>query len=342
MSMSDPHGEARPTTVETLNWLQDQLGQFKAQVGRVQQQHDQLQAAMLDVNEKLRDAEGRLREMTARTIGLPSMQEQMRQVSGLLERIQDAEVLIDTKFELLERTSHEERGRDQAEKNDLHKRLQDLERRVEGIGERQASVDEASRRYQEEVARAHIQAQQVNQRLETAESKVSRSIEALMRLEQGQADTDAAIRTLRRDDDALSERARLAHEVATRLETEMHAQQEQYRELPLLAERVELLRAERQRLEDRTSRAEESLEDARVRLEREEEFAQQLDVRMKAHDARLDHVHASTLDFRRVLSEQILKLNQMLERMKRRQAEELERDIKELRVQSNHLKNTDE
>jgi hypothetical protein len=122
----------------------------------------------------------------------------------------------------------------------------------------------------------------------------------------------------------------------------MHAQQEQYRELPLLAERVELLRAERQRLEDRTSRAEESLEDARVRLEREEEFAQQLDVRMKAHDARLDHVHASTLDFRRVLSEQILKLNQMLERMKRRQAEELERDIKELRVQSNHLKNTDE
>jgi hypothetical protein len=32
----------------------------------------------------------------------------------------------------------------------------------------------------------------------------------------------------------------------------------------------------------------------------------------------------------------------MLERMKRRQAEELERDIKELRVQSNHLKNADE
>ena len=63
----------------------------------------------------------------------------------------------------------------------------------------------------------------------------------------------------------LAERARLAHEVAARLETELHAQQEEYRVLPLLAERVELLRAERQRLEDRTSRGEESLEDARLR-----------------------------------------------------------------------------
>ena len=66
----------------------------------------------------------------------------------------------------------------------------------------------------------------------------------------------------------LAERARLAHEVGARLETELQAQQEEYRVLPLLAERVELLRAERQRLEDRTSRAEESLDDARMRLER--------------------------------------------------------------------------
>jgi hypothetical protein len=39
------------------------------------------------------------------------------------------------------------------------------------------------------------------------------------------------------------------------------------------------------------------------------------------------------------LSDQLLKLNQMLERMKRRQVEELERDVKDLRVQANQLKN---
>ncbi len=341
MTMQDPLGETRPA-IDTMNWLQDQVGQLRAQVGRLAQQGDQAQAAVLDINEKLRDAETRLREIGARTIGLPTMQEQLRQVSGLLERIQDAEVLIDTKFEMLERTNNEDRTREQGEKNDVYRRVQDLERRTEGIAERQTTVDDSTRRFQEEVSRSHLLYQGMNQRLEAVESKTGRNLDAITRIEQTHSELEAAVRALRREDDVLAERARLAHEVAARLETELHAQQEEYRQLPLIAERVELLRAERQRLEDRTSRVEESLEDARTRLERQEDAAAQFDTRIKAHDARIDHVHSTTLDYRRSLSEQVLKLNQMLERMKRRQLEELERQVKELRVQSSQLKNAEE
>lgn len=340
MTMQEP--SERLVGQDLVTWLHDQVGALKAQLARMQQQSDQGQAALLDVNEKLRDAEAHIREITARTIGLPTMQEQVRQLSGLLERIQDAEVLIDTKFELLERTHGEERGRDQSEKNDLYRRVQDLERRGESLAERQASVDDAHRRFQEEVARTHILTQSLSQRLESVESKTGRAIEAITRLEQTHAEAEAAIRALRREDDALAERARLAHEVAARLETELHTQAEEYRVLPLLAERVELLRAERQRLEDRVSRAEGTLEDAVLRLERQEETGSQLDVRIKAHEGRIDHVHSATLDFRRSLSEQLVKLNQMIERMKRRQVDELERDVKELRLQANQLKNEDD
>ena len=308
----------------------------------MQQQNDQVQAATLDVNEKLRDAETRLREISAKTVGLPTMQDQLRQLSGLMERIQDAEVLIDTKFELLERTESEERGRDQSEKNDLYRRMQDLERKSESLTERQSMVDEATRRFQDEVSRAHLQAQSISQRLEAVESKTARNLDAVNRMEQGHSEIEQAIRALRREDDVLAERARLAHEVAARLEVDLHAQQEEYRVLPLLAERVELLRAERQRLEDRTSRAEESLEDVRTRMEREEEFSTHVDTRMKAQDGRLDHIHTTTLDYRRTLTDQLLKLNQMLERMKRREAEETDRQVKELRLHSNQLKNDDE
>ena len=268
MTMNDPQNEARGG-VDAVNWLQDEVMQLKTAVVRMQQQNDQVQAATLDVNEKLRDAETRLREIGVKTVGLPIMQDQLRQLSGLMERIQDAEVLIDTKFEMLERVNGEERGRDQAEKNDLYRRLQDLERRSESLTERQATVDEATRRFQDEVARFHLQAQSIGQRLEAVESKTARNLDAVNRMEQAHSEIEQAIRTLRREDDVLAERARLAHEVAARLETEMHTQQEEYRVLPLLAERVELLRAERQRLEDRTSRAEESLEDVRSRMERE-------------------------------------------------------------------------
>jgi chromosome segregation ATPase len=343
MSMFDPKSEpATPTGPDLVTWLHDQVGGIKAHLGRMQQQGDQVQAAILDVNEKLRDAEGKIREITAKTMGLPTMQEQMRQLSGVLERIQDAEVLIDTKFELLERKEGEERQRDQGEKNDLYRRVQELERRAESLNERQSGVDDSHRRFQEEVSRSHILLQGMNQRLESVESKAGRNIEALTRLEQTHAEVEQAVRALRREDDVLAERARLAHEVASRVETEMHAQQEEYRVLPLLTERVELLRAERQRLEDRVSHAEESLADGLGRLERQEDFAAQLDVRLKAHDGRIDHVHASTLEFRRSLNDQLLKLNQMLERMKRRQVDELERDAKELRTQSNQLKNADD
>lgn len=338
--MIDPQSEPQiPAGQDLVGWLHEQVGSLKAQIGRVTQQGDQLQAALLDVNEKLRDSESKVREMTARTLGLPVMQDQVRQLTGLLDRIQDTELLIDTKFEVLERQLGEERTRDQGEKNDLYRRVQDLERRSESLNERQSGVDDANRRFQEEVARSHLQTQGIGQRLEAVESKAGRTLDALTRLEQTHAEVETAIRALRREDDVLAERARLAHDVAARIESEMHAQAEEYRTLPLLAERVELLRAERQRLEDRVSRAEESLGDSVVRLERQEETSAQLDVRLKSHDGRIDMIHTNSLDHRRNLSDQLLKLNQMLERMKRRQVEELDRDVKELRVQSNALKN---
>lgn len=338
MTMHDPNSETQPAQ-DSISWLYDQVNQLKAQTGRFMQQGEQTQAAVLDVNEKLRDAEGRIREIVAKTMGLPVMQEQVRQLSGLLDRIQDTEVLIDTKFELLERTTSDEHLRDQAEKNDLFRRVQDLERRAENIAERQSSVDDTHRRFQEEVSRSYLQYQGLNGRIETVEGRTGRNIDSITRLEQEHAELESAVRALRREDDVLAERARLAHEVAQRIEADLQAQAEEYRVLPLIQERVELLRAERQRLEDRTSRLEETLTDSVTRLERQEETTMHLDARIKAGEGRVDQAHSAAFEFRRAMADQLLKLNQMIERMKRRQVEELERDIKDLRVQSNHLKN---
>lgn len=340
MTMSDPQHDAQRQADPA--WVQDQVVAMKAMIGRLTQANDQIQAAVLDLNEKLRDSEGRLREMTARTLGLPGMQEQLRQLSGLLDRIQDAEVLIDTKFEATERATTEWQTRDQAEKNDLYRRLQDVERRSEGLNERQGAVDDATRRLQDEISRSNLTFQSHNQRIEAVESKSARTSDAVTRLEQEHAETEQALRTLRREDDVLAERARLAHEVASRIETELHSLQEELRGMPLLAERVELLRAERQRLEDRTSHLEETQANLVVRVEREEEATLHADTRMKSYDARIDHVHTLTLDYRRGLTDQLLKLNQMLERMRRREVEEMERQVKELRTQQTHLKNDDD
>jgi chromosome segregation ATPase len=322
--------------------MQDQMVQVKAQLGRLTQATDQTQAAILDVNEKMRDAEAKVREITARTLGLPGMSEQLRQLTGLLDRIQDAEVLIDTKFEVMERQTAEERGRDQAEKNDLYRRVQELERRSESVVERQSALDDSTRRFQDEIARANLQYQGLNQRLEAVESKSGRNVDAVVRLEQEHAEVEQALRALRREDDAIAERTKLAIDVTSRLETEIHTLQEEMRVLPLMTERVELLRAERQRLEDRTSHLEETVAHSVTRLEREEDFTLHVDARLKNYDGRIEHAHNLTLDFRRTLTDQLLKMNQNIERMKRREVDELERQVKELRTQQQQLKVEDE
>jgi chromosome segregation ATPase len=336
MTMNEPHDSR--ASVDPAGWMQDQMTQVKAQVGRLTQTTDQIQAGILDVNEKIRDAEGKLREMTARTLGLPGMQEQLRQLTGLLDRIQDAEVMIDTKFEIMERTTGEQSTRDQAEKNDLYRRVQELERRTESMVERQAALDDNTRRFQDDIGRANLQYQGLNQRLETVESKSGRNVDAVVRLEQEHAETEQSLRALRREDDVLAERARLAFDVASRVEQELHGLQEELRVLPLMTERVELLRAERQRLEDRTSHLEETVAHSTTRLEREEEFTLHIDARLKNYDGRIEHAHALALDFRRTLTDQLLKLNQTLERMRRREVEEMERQVKEFRAQQSQLK----
>jgi chromosome segregation ATPase len=342
MTTGEPPQRETTPAIDNLGWVQDQVVSLKTQFGRLQQQGDQLQAALLDVNEKLRDNEARTRDITARTMGLSGMQEQLRQLADVMDRIQDAEVLIDTKFEIMERTTGEERSRDQAEKNELFRRIQDLERRTEGLLERQSAVDDSTRRSQEEVARNHLQAQGLVQRLDAVESKAARNVDAVVRLEQQHGETEQALRALRREDDVVAERARLAHEVAARVETDLHTLQEELRALPLVAERVELLRAERQRLEDRTSHLEEAVTGITTRVEREEDFTLHVDARLKGYDARIDHIHGFTLDARRSITEQLLRLNQMIERMKRREVEEMERQVKELRGQQSQLKSEDE
>ncbi len=341
MTMHDPNHDPR-ASADPVGWMQDQMVQVKAQLGRLTQATDQTQAGVLDVNEKMRDTEAKVREMTARTLGLPGMAEQLRQLTGLLDRIQDAEVLIDTKFEIMERQTAEERGRDQAEKNDLYRRVQELERRSESLVERQSALDDTTRRFQDEIARANLQYQGLNVRLEAVESKAGRSVDAVTRLEQEHAETEQSLRSLRREDDVLAERAKLAVDVASRIETEVSTLQEELRVLPLMAERVELLRAERQRLEDRTSHLEETVAHSTTRLEREEDATLHVDSRLKNYDGRIEHVHTLALDFRRSLTDQLLKLNQTIERMKRREAEEMERQVKELRTQQQQLKIEDE
>jgi hypothetical protein len=99
----------------------------------------------------------------------------------------------------------------------------------------------------------------------------------------------------------------------------------------LLAERIDLHRAERQRLEDRARKLEEELGELRTRADQQTHLHGRLTSQQAGLGSRLDALQ-ETVDLQRAeVLEQMRKLTDSQARTKRRQIQDLEREIREMK-----------
>lgn len=316
---------------DALNWLQDQLYQQKAASTRMQQQVEQLQAMLLELAEQARRTEDMVRDLNLRIQPLPHIQDETRRLEGLLHDVAERQTQLAARIEGTDRQRQEEAERSRAERTDAVRRIQELEREQESWLERQSALEDAGRRYQESAAKVALQIQSLSDTIESAEGKAGRAVESVNRLEHTVAEIENAVVALRREDEALAERLRLAHEIVHRLESTVLSRQDEVKQMPLLAERVELLRAERQRLEDRTAKLEQALEDMTARLNRDEQITSRQEGQLRGHDDQINGIREALVEQRRLIVDGFLKAAQTQERARRRQIEEMEREIKELK-----------
>jgi chromosome segregation ATPase len=318
-------------SISTVAWLQDQFHLLKAQLGKVQHQTDQTQAMALDVADKMRQQEATIAELASQGSAIAPLQEEMRQLKEMLARLQEQQVQARTQLDetIRQRMSEAERGR--VEVADLHRRLEDLERQVEEWLDRQSGIEDAARRYQEGIALANARGETMDQRLEALEGRASRNLEATNRIDQEISRIDAAIQGLEREDDLQAERARVALEAARRVEADVESERRDLRALAELSERMELLKVERQRLEDRLAQVEENANELRGLLSHQEQLLSVLDGRTQGYLGRLEALREEIMRHRQEFVEHLLKLSSGQEQLKRRQIEELEREIKELK-----------
>jgi chromosome segregation ATPase len=318
-------------SINTLAWLQDQFHLLKAQLGKAQHQTDQTQAMVLDVSDKLRQQEAVIASLASQVGAIAPLQEEARQLKDVLARLQEQQAQVRAQLEETVRRRVTEAERERMEVADLHRRLEDLERQVEGWLDRQSGVEDAARRYQEGITLANLRAENIERRLEALEERATRNVEATNRIDQEISRIDAAIQGLEREDDLQAERARVALEAARRVETEVESERRDLRSLVDLSEKVELLKVERQRLEDRLAQVEEDLNKLRGALSRQEQLLGLLDGRTQGYLGRLEALREEILRHREQFVDHLLKLSGGQERLKRRQIEELEREIKELK-----------
>jgi chromosome segregation ATPase len=318
-------------STNTIGWAQDQIYQMKAAVAALEQRFGHLQSVVTQLTETMRGAEASLREALAGAGQTPRLQEELNQTVALVVQLQDQHAEARERLDALGRREQADHSRDEEEWTELARRTDQLERQVALWHDRQAGVDEVGRRFQERVSLINQRVEEIDRRLESTEGKAARALEGSNRAEHSLTQTDAGVLAIRSENEAIAERLRVTAEVAHRLENTVTEQLQNIQRMELLAERIELHRAERQRLEDRALRLEEELRDLRQRSEAEEHHRGQLVTHQSAIVSRLDALQEQMTEQRNQIVEQIRKLTSSQERTKRRQVQELERELREMR-----------
>ena len=320
------------TQVGAIGWAQDQLYQLKAQVAQLEQKFDQIQLVNTKLSESTHKVEGSLQEAVLAASQTPRVQEELNQAIALIVQLQDRQAETKERIEELGRSRGLDEDRDLEEWAEVVKRTEQLERQVDLLKDRQSGVDESRRRQSEEVALLRQQVQQMEVRLDTAEGKSTRSLETASAAEQKLSQIDSTFEELRQQNEAIGERARVTAEAVTKVEHMLEQNLEELARMELLAERIELHRAERQRLEDRALRLEEELQELRGSADKAEHKQGKLDGQQQGLASRLDTLQEHVDEQRSILIEQIRKLTATQDRTKRRQIQELERELREMKT----------
>ncbi len=326
--VKEPRSE---TAVSAVGWVQDQLYQLKGQVAQLEQQLEHLQSMATKMTEGMQAMEVSLRETALGAAQTPRLQEELNQAVALIVQLQDQQAETKERLDALGRHREVEESRDQQDWVHAAGRVEQLERQVELWQDRQAGVDEVGRRFQEGLSLLRQQLQQAEQRLEATETKAARGLEGANRAEHTLTQVEASILALQREDEAIAERARVTADVAHRLESTLNQNLRELQRLEMLAERIELHRAERQRLEDRALRLEEELGELRGRADQQEQQQGRLSGQQQGLASRLDALQEQVAEQRAILVDQIRKLTGTQDRTKRRQIQELERELREMK-----------
>ncbi|MGE0539427.1 MAG: hypothetical protein AB7R89_04550 [Dehalococcoidia bacterium] len=316
----------------TVAWLEDELRDAKATIARQQQAIEQLTGQLWDLTTALHRAEDLLATVPPRLEALPEYDAQIRQIKDDVSRVYEHGLAVDSRVNELTRVQQTDVERERAVLNDLNHRLDDAERRIAGNLPRFDTLDEASRRSIDATTYLRQRLDEVERSVEAFDGRVGRILEAGGRTEQEFARLAGEIETLHRQDATIGERVQIYTEMLKRLEAQITLVSSEVAVKQEVLERIELGRLELHRLEERISVQEAITSELR---DADDDAARQLgmlDGRDRGLADRLAGLQSDLANYRAVVSEQFNRLHQAQERAKRRQIEEMEREIREMRT----------
>ena len=320
-------------TAGPIGWLEDDHRQLRAQVDRLAEQLEQLATAGRDQALRQRADAAEIETLRQLLNRVPALEEGLRQVQAEIGHVRAQITEQFTGQERAERTIALEVERLRLQISAVSHRLTGLADEVEPLPIRLQAINDHSRRHQDDLTVLRQIIDEAVRRQATLQSKVDLSTEQLHRLERELAVLSSEFAPLRREDEVLASRILLAMDLARQVEHKMAEVLVEEHDRRDLAERIEVLRAERPRVQHQLGDLEHGLSSLMERAEELGRLIRQESDRRQALVDRVARAEDRLLEIRQSAAEAIIQIWQVAE-VHRRQ------EIATLQDQANDLRET--
>ncbi len=315
----------------STRFLEEQLRELKASVVRQQQNQERVNGQIETMLNRLEALGLGHQELAAHYQVVHTTQAEIHRLADQVAASIEKQTTLGSRVEELARQRLASLEREREERDAAARRLDAAERTTQTWENRMVVLDEIGHRMQESGAETGQRLERLERSLDSLSGRTGRNLEASKRLEAELGQIESLVDTLQRQDETVLERVQLLNEVIHRTEDEVAAvasHEERYQDV---LDKVELQRVERLRVEEMINRMERQLDEQRSLIDHMEHVAATLEGRAKGFAERLDRLVEDTTQFRSEILGYLQRFGQVQERHKRRQIQDLETEIRDLK-----------
>lgn len=316
----------------TLAWLEDNLRENKAQIARLAQIADETQSQAWDLTHRVQKAEEAAGALVSQFGVVPRLEHDLTVSSDRITRVDDRQAAVESRLVDVARQQQTDADYLRIELNQLVKRVDAWERLTQGWTGRLDTIEEIGRRAQDAASIVRQRVEEFERFIELVDQRGGRTAEALKRVDNEFTRLNAEIETLQKQDALVSDRIQVYAEFVKRLDDQIAVVARQTDIRREIDEKLDLHRAGIRRSEERLGVLEQTDEQTRARVEDLQRAIALIESKDKGVRDRLVDLQEQIGQYHAHISEQFVKTQALLEKQKRRLIDDLERDIRELKV----------
>jgi chromosome segregation ATPase len=313
-----------------VEWLETELRDTKARLHKVEGELEQALKQLWSMEADMRRLSESSSASGAISATIAGLREDIRQLHGQMGKVEDRQSALTNRTEELLRQRQAESGRDRQDIGSVTRDVAAISKNIEHYELRVQAIEETTRRVEETAAGGRLADQALERHLEDLSTRTARAHEAAMRVEHDVARIGPELEKLTKDDSAQVERLQVIQEQVRRL-TERIDKLEAIAAFPEEAREL-LQRAtfERDQLAQRILQVERLSGEVTDRLAEFLQSTSRLDQRTQTQAAEIIDITGQLNELTDQTKSQLKRIFQVLLRQRRRQAEALTQEIKEL------------